>query len=329
MKISGAPGFDKYVYTEKIDRERLLSKYGKSEYRKVIGYAGWTFGKLFTPEKNLFLANLGRTEEEGTKWLEEQLEAVRFCMKAMIEAFPDVLFIFKKHPRENFESDRRDSPNEMNVFLDYPNVLYLKNEEDVNHLISISDLWMAFESSTIMEAWLAGIPTLMVNPDPNFTRVNLFKGSTLVQDKEALIRFIQNFYSKEHFAESEEVVSERSAILSESIGFGDGLNHLRSLYFYDEHLNKPEANTKYTVNWKYLRLYILLHLGKFFFSKRLFSLNSKFKKTIWVFESYELKNANAKKKFVYRDLDRLYKKFNIFEKFNSGELFAKFKSESI
>lgn len=329
LKIAGAPGFDKYRYTAKKERSKLLKKYGKENFSKVVGYAGWTFGKLDTKEKDLFLANLGREGEEGTKWLENQLKEVRVCIKAMIEAFPDVLFIMKKHPRENYESDLRDSPNEMNVFLHYPNVLYLKNEEEVNSLIGIADLWTAFESTTIMEAWLSGVPTLMINPDPHFTRVNLYKGSPMVQDKDELVEFVSNFFSDRAYSEPESIVSIRQSILSESIGYGDGLNHLRALFFYDEVLKSPKPKSKYPLNLRYLRLYFLLHFGKLFYNKSLFSKNSKFKKTIWVFESYKLKNANTKKNKVFKELDSFYENESIPERMSSGILYSEFKKETI
>ena len=112
----------------------------------------------------------------------EQRDAVENALKAAIEKYPDYLFVLKKHPRENFESDLRDSRNEMNRLVAYPNVLYIKDSEEIQDLIEASDLWLAFESTSIMEAWLLHKPTLLINPDIHFTRAELYKGSAIVQN---------------------------------------------------------------------------------------------------------------------------------------------------
>jgi len=44
--VTGGVGFDRYSIYEFMKKEVFLSKYNKTNFKKVIGYAGWAFGKL-------------------------------------------------------------------------------------------------------------------------------------------------------------------------------------------------------------------------------------------------------------------------------------------
>ena len=217
--VTGAPGFDKYQYVSRKNKQAFLDKYGHSDKTKIIGYAGWAFGKLENKEINDILSNINKPGESGKQWLTEQRDAVERALQTAIERFPNFLFVLKKHPRENFESDLRDSRNEMNQLTHYPNVLYIKDEEEIQDLIELSDLWTAFESTSIMEAWLLDTPTLLINPDPNFTRALLYKGSAAVKNETAFISILEAVesgnYEPLHPAE---VLQHRQEILADAIG---------------------------------------------------------------------------------------------------------------
>lgn len=320
--VTGAPGFDKYQYMPQSKKLDLLTKYGLQQYKTVIGYAGWAFGKLENKEINDVLSNINHPGEEGKRWMADQRDKVEAILKAMIEVHPDTLFIFKKHPRENFESDLRDSRNEMNRLCDYPNVLYLKDEEDIQDLIQISDLWMAFESSSIIEAWLLGKPTLMVTPDGNFHRASLHKGSLNAKDVEQGLAAMKAFHDNnlEYFTPTE-VVNNRAEIIADSIGYDDGLNHLRAikaiLPFIHKH-SKPIQRPK--LNMRYMRLYYLLHIGKYFFVKSIFQRLPKFKKVVWIFENYKLTGVKKNKIEVTKHLDAFYKSNDLAQKIESGQI---------
>ncbi len=326
VKITGAVGFDKYQYLPKANREKLLKKYNKAHFKKVVGYAGWAFGKLFNPEINDVLSNINKPGEAGKIWLAEQRDQVEACLKSVIEKYPDILFILKKHPRENFESDFRDSRNEMNQLLHFPNVLYLKDEEEIQDLIGISDLWMAFESTSIMEAWLMQVPTLMINPDPNFHRVNLYKGSMLVHHKEALLNIFQEIFEANDSSKlfANEILTKRTEIIQDAIGYADGFNHLRCLFFLREGLQSTfNSKKKPKLNWRFLRLYGLLHFGKYFYHYSLFKSIPKLKKTVWVFENYQLSEINHKKKLHYPYLDQFYQSKDLDQQIKSQEIWGK------
>ncbi|MFN5984264.1 MAG: BFO_1060 family glycosyltransferase [Fluviicola sp.] len=323
IKISGSPIFDKYIYLKPKTRTEILSKYKKDHFTKVVGYAGWAFGKIYNKELNDVLVYLDKGKEEGINWLTNQRDFVENCLKTLIELHPDTLFILKKHPRENFESDFRDSRNEMNRLKDFPNVLYLKDEEEIQDLIGISDLWMAFESTSIMEAWLLNVPTMLINEIDDFKRVSLHQGSFKVNTIEKAIQAFEKLFSEndKSFFNPSNIVEKRNKIFADSIGYSDGLNHLRAINFFSPYLeNNSSKNKKIKTNYKFLRLYLLLHIGKFFYSKRIFSKLPKFKKTIWVFENYKLTKIKNQKKSVYEDLAIFYKKMDLKNKIESNQI---------
>ncbi len=320
--VTGAPGFDKYQYLKKKDKAAFLKKYQQQDKRKIIGYAGWAFGKLENKELQDLLSNINKSGEEGKKWLAEQRDAVENALRAAIEKYPDYLFVLKKHPRENFESDLRDSRNEMNRLVAYPNVLYIKDSEEIQDLIEVSDLWLAFESTSIMEAWLLDKPTLLINPDIHFTRAELYKGSAIVQNQTELLEVLQQFDQGEiQFFKQEHLLAERHNILSNAIGYMDGLNHLRAIRCVRHKLEEQaKPKLRLPVNYTFLKRALLLHLGKFFFMENLFSHLPKLKKTVWIFRNHQLKEVKALKKVLYPDLDAFYSKQNLKNRILSGQI---------
>jgi|TARA_B110000285_G_C15142505_1_gene631925 surface carbohydrate biosynthesis protein len=324
--VSGAPGFDKYQYLTYKSREDIISKYNLNHFNKVVGYAGWAFGKIYNKELSDVLTILEKNHDEGVAWLTEQRDIVESCLKTAIESNPDTLFILKKHPRENFESDGKDSRNEMNQLVKYPNVLYLKDEEEIQNLIAISDLWIAFESTSIMEAWLLGIPTLMINDDSNFTRSKIHEGSIVARNEAETSTAIKELFDKKNknYFFPEDVVQRRNEIFDDSIGFTDGLNHLRCAKAFSPFIASAETKaTQATFQPKFFRLYYLLHIGKYFYIPWLFKRLPKFKKTVWVFENYSLKRVKEIQGEINQNLDHFYASNDLNKKINTGEIWNK------
>lgn len=325
IKISGSPIFDKYIYLKKKDKASILDQFQKTHFKHVVGYAGWAFGKIYNKEIDDILVYLDKNKEEGIEWLVKQRDFVEKCLKTLIENNPDHLFILKKHPRENFESDMRDSRNEMTQLTHYPNVLYIKDEVEIQDLIGICDLWMAFESTSIMEAWLLNVPTLLLNEIDDFNRVSLHKGSVKVNTLEKAIeaydkRFKENDIS---FFNPTHLIEIRNEILRDAIGYVDGFNHIRSVYYFLPYLKNIQSKNKpLKTNYKFLRFYYLLHIGKYFYIKPLFSKLPKFKKTVWIFENYKLEKIKKQKKSIYDDLDIFYQKHDLTKKIVSNEIWS-------
>lgn len=326
--LTGATGFDRFSFEKFPSRRSFLTKYGFSHFTKVIGYAGWAFGKLYGAHLQDSFHELSkwRGREEALKWIEEQRVNVREVLRKLIETNTDTLFVLKKHPKENFESDPVEGSNEMNELLNYENVIYLKNEESTADLINVSDVWLGFETTTTQEAWLLKKETILINTEPDFPRSKLCTGSVIVADAEQLQDYLDEYFKTGEIVDfhSENLIRARLIALKDSIGFSDGRNHLRSLFYFRNSIPTKHGTKSVSVNIRHLRLFVLMHIGRFFFSKSLFLKIPKFRKTIYVFENRTLPGFSERKKDLDRSLDLFYQEqgLDITLKNNNWDNFA-------
>lgn len=315
--FTGATGFDRYSIYDFESQEAFLKKRNLERYRKVIGYAGWAFGKLTNDQGILEILGWAKGDKSRLKWVEEQRVQVEQLLKTTIENNPDTLFILKKHPNEENPSITIEGKNEMNGLIQYPNVLYIKDRiTNIHDLISVSDIWMSFESTTAMEAWLMGNkPTIFINPDPDFNRDPTYKGTAMVANASQLQLLIDEFYETGAITKFDDPVKakERESIFYRTIGYGDGMNHARAARYLKRTINSvPESNAiKPHFVARHLVMYMLMHLGKLVYHKRVFLALPKFRKTTWIFDNWRLNKTKSllKKYAVY--LDAFYEKQNI------------------
>lgn len=310
--VSGGPGFDKYQYLQTLSRSTVLKKYGKEGFQKVVGYAGWAFGKANPSELEAIYEYLNMPGEIGRNWMKENRLGVEAMLRAMIEKHEDVLFILKKHPRENYESEKIESVNEMNQLVHFSNVLYLKDEEEIQNLIGISDLWTAFESTSIMEAWMMGTPTLMLNPTTEFKRAELYKGVKIVRNvsdslnaMEALINGNSSYF------EPEEIIANRNRLIADSAGFVDGMNHLRCAKVFAPFIEKIEKTKRPSFHLIFFLRYLALHIGKYFYVESIFNRIPKLRKAMWIIENHRLLIVKKQKETVKKYLHDFYLKKGI------------------
>jgi hypothetical protein len=324
MVVTGAVGFDRYTIYRFKERSEILEKYHLGGYQKVIGYAGWAFGKLFNKQGRSEIKYLHRNDPNRLKWMEEQMYLVEKILRTVIENNPEILFILKRHPNEANPSIVGEGMNEMVRLRHLPNVLYLKEEENIHDLINISDFWLAFESTTVMESWIMrDNPTLLINPDPDFKRDELYKGSILAGNAGDLQSFIEEYYSRGTIKQffSKELKEKRAELIRNTIGFGDGLNHIRAGFYFEKTINKIHRNNKHRIfSFAHYIKYILLHLGKNFYIKNIFKALPKFKKTVWIFERFRLTNVEKLKMHYWPFFDDFYKKNSIIRRYNDSSL---------
>lgn len=157
------------------------------------------------------------------------------------------------------------------------------------------------------------VPTLMINPDPNFTRSNIFQGSAIVKNPEEINNALSQLFNDNNdtFYFQPEILENRNAIIKNSIGFDDGFNHLRVIKAIKPFLGNTNKSNHYSLNFGFLKKYLLLHAGKLFYNKYIFQKNAKLKKTIWIFENYKLEKIKAGRQKAYNDLDKFYLKNKI------------------
>jgi hypothetical protein len=327
--ITGATGFDRYRIYKFPEKNEILDKYQLGHYKKVITYAGWAFGKLFNDIGLRDIVNIQKDNtEKYIEWMKTQMRLVENHLRFVIEKNPDILFILKRHPSEKAPHITKPDNNEMVNLSKYSNVLYLVDEEKIHDLISISDILLGFETTTVVESWLMNEkrPTIFINPDINFNRDINYKGTLIAQTGAELQKFITEFYQTGKISAfySKELANNRKTIIKSIIGFDDGMNHIRTGYYLEKTIRrlkeKPlNPKKKIKLNWNYFMMYLLMHIGKFFYSKKLFEKLPKFKKTIWIFEQFRLKKFPSNKQLAYKYLDEFYEKNSLPTKIKSTD----------
>lgn len=232
LTVSGAVGFDRYKIYNFMGKNDFLEKYHLSKYNKIIGYACWAFDIIKTDDEIEKIKNKGLKDriqsfqdrlcaDNYAKYLTIKSN-VNKILKDTIENKPDILFILKLHP------GTLDDENTEIKDLNYPNVLILKNEEEIADIINVCDIWMGFNSTTALEAWLLNKPTINIYP-PNFEedRVINLQGSISLYNSEDLHNYIDEYYSNEFIQDFEEKRPNRETIIEQIIQWDDGLNHIR------------------------------------------------------------------------------------------------------
>ncbi len=323
MVFTGATGFDRYRIYKFMDRESFFRKYGLKNYKRVIGYAGWAFGKLFNEEMRREISYLHKDNPDRLNWMEEQMHLVSGILEKLVDNNPDTLFILKRHPSEVHPHLIKEDRNEMAALRNRRNVIYIVNEENIHDLINISDLWLGFETTTALEAWLLNKTTILINPDPDFKRDEIHRGSIIARDYEQLMNYIEEFYRTGLVAdfESEEKKKVQARLIYDTIGFGDGLNHLRTGLYLKKTLQKINRNRKKKVfSFRFFYMYYLMQIGKYFYNKKIFERLPYFRKTIWIFERRKLKNLPSLKERYYKFMDEFYKREKIEEKLDDPGL---------
>ena len=237
VKLSGATGFDKYSLLHFMNKDDFLSKYGKSTYKKVVILAGYTFDFMFNENHSTGLIYFGE-ELDGIR---ESLYALRTDYEILVKNNPDILFIAKKHPLT-----MNPYYDEFSELQKYENVIVIQTEENIYDVINVSDLLVAFESTTALEAWLLGKQTLLYNPViQEFNRSTISKGSPIITKCVELERTIHEFYDNGNISKFQELKDERDKIINNVIGYSDGKNHCRAaILIEDLFLNRPKRKIK-------------------------------------------------------------------------------------
>jgi len=322
--LTGGTGFDRYnIYGHKT-KEEFLSKYNKEGYKKIIGYAGWAFGKLQHKRGIEELVFFLGGDPEKLKWIEEQRCLIRDILKEAILNNKDTLFVLKKHPQENSPERTTEVVNEMSELQNYENVLYLSEEETLIDLIGVADLWTCFESTTSMEAWLMGKQTIFINPEINFNRDPNYKGSALAANYGEFQSMINEYYTSGRIASffEEEKEKNRKELIKNVIGYGDGYNHIRTSYYLSKTTERALANKpEYKFNFLYFLYHIFTIIGGMFYIRSFYRNLYKFNKHLWVFENYKMKGVETLYQKYSGYLEEFYKKESIKKKFGNGELF--------
>ena len=329
--VAGGVGFDRYSIFKFLQKEEFLRKYSCTQFKKVIGYAGWAFGKLDHKRGRDELLFWAKGDENKLAWIEDQRKKVKDILEQAIINNPATLFILKQHPQENAPERSEPVKNEMSELAHYNNVVYLCEEESIHDLISVSDIWTCFESTTAIESWLMNMQTVFINPEIEFNRDMLYKGSAIVQDYNSFQKLIDEFYSTGKIADfyNPEKDFTRKELIKDIIGFGDGMNHIRASYYFQQTVNrslKKEHKSQYKFHFWHWLVYTLIRIAAPFYNRAVYSKLWKFKKHLWVFENYKMEKLYKLYEKYIPFFEKFYEENDIESKFISNGLFNKINS---
>ena len=225
---TGATGFDRYELLNFKTKESFLKETGLS-YNKIIGIAAWGFdhffGDYFKNHKESYLKLIGH---DGIDMHRNDLFKLQKIYRELIEKNQEILFILRYHPGTiDFEKNEFYGLEEFkNVFVSNS----LKNNEyKIADLINISDLWIGYETTTALEAWLLGKQTFLINPTrSDFVRENVYKGSPIVKNVNESQKLIDEYFNSKTMMGFENLVSFREEIIKDVIGHSDGKNYIRA-----------------------------------------------------------------------------------------------------
>lgn len=225
VKVSGGVGFDNYkISAAQPIRQQLLRRYQKENYEKVVGVGCWDFG-IFCPKDTRFSVFDALYEDSQKKRFVQDSFAFDEILTQLIRANQDTLFILKQHPGVQLGHIASGIAKAAQL----KNVLVLTNEEPILACIQASDLWIVYESTTAMEAWLLGKLTCLLNPSGrDFPRDKLNEGSPVFESAEQLQKVLNALYSGSEISEYTERSERRKQLIKGVIEWDDGLNHVRA-----------------------------------------------------------------------------------------------------
>ena len=249
LVTTGATGFDRYKLLNFYSKELFL-KNNNLRYKKIIGIAGWGFdhyfGDYFELHKDYFLNTFGENE---ISLHGKSLFELQKIYEDLIKNNPDTLFLLRYHPGTiDFEK------NEFYGLEKYNNVFisnkYKNTDYQISDLINISDLWIGYETTTALEAWLLGKQTFLINPiRSDFIRENVHKGSPIVKTAQDAQKLIDEYFKTNTIKDFGELQSFRDEIIKDVIEYGNGKNHIRAGEEIMEVFNLPNKKLKYNISF--------------------------------------------------------------------------------
>lgn len=243
--IGGSVGADNYVIG---NTKSILPSSLKNEYSCVVGVGCWNFC-LTNPNDHryeIFKNDVGEMEldrivEDGKLFNEEIIK--------LIECQPDVLFLIKEHPhKSNFHGASGVDGTKV-----FDNVIFVDKDENIVDCINSSDIWLSYESTTALEAWLCGVQTALLNPmGVNFMtcwRSLVYKGQPNYENAILWMHAIDSFKVSGTIPDFESLQQERKQLLSDTFGYSDGFNHVRVGNFIIDVLNNKITTSNCASNF--------------------------------------------------------------------------------
>ena len=294
FRISGGVGFDKYKILRK-------TKLNSGKYEKCIGYAAFDFHNIVS-RKERYIEN---GEGDAFKQLMSLAVLARNILHHIVKNNPDILFFLKQHPGdgENCVS------LEFQDISNYDNIRIVKSDVSIVDVISSSDIWLNINSSTNLEAWLMGKPSISFLTNEEGFSSDVINGSIIENDCRCIQNYIEEYYLSGCIQEFDQKKHIREKLISEYIGFSDGLNHVRYMSFLKPFIENSESGLLKTGSWKISlkwRIKCYLQHLLYLISKRKYKVPF-VKKWAEYYDIYDAKELTSNKIKYYEDMHDFYK----------------------
>jgi len=249
--VSGSVGHDRYKSVDFFNKGAFLQQNNLQRFQKVIGIAGFGLFKYVNDPSSYAIVD-PEYPKTNLQLFEVDRVKLRESYGKLIRQFPDILFILRLHPETASAFDQ----TEFYGLEELPNI-YISSIHaslpKIDDVINISDVWIAYETNTSIEAWLLNKPVIYFNPTTaDFQRENHFNGCVLTSSLEQVVVWINEFYETGKISDYECKAEVRESILKEVIEYKDGKNYERAGRIIEE-LYQKLPKTKAKNYWKFLR----------------------------------------------------------------------------
>ena len=295
LRVSGSLGHDKY---KMINHKVIVNR----EYGKVVGYAAFDFNFAVT-QKERVIKNHGQKVYDLTI---RDIEIVNDLLKQVVASNRDTLFILKSHPGSG-----KNLSLELDGLDGFENVMIVASEYSIADVIASSDIWLNYRSSTNLEAWLLGKPSISFCVDDSLLKhTEVCYGSVIENDAEGVDFHIKEFYKTGKIDAFEEKKETRQKLIEEMIGFSDGLNHVRFMSFLKPYIDKIENGEIEKGKWNLsFKERVQGYVKHMLYSLCKGSYNTPFmKKWAHMYDRFSDHDVLEQKKLRYPDFDLFYEK---------------------
>lgn len=218
--ITGASGFDRFVW-QGGEVRRTATVPGL-----IVGIGCWDFGPAFPadPRHEVFRRRVGL---RGVEYFQRERDRFRQEIENLIRLSPpEVSFRIKPHPGTQLG----DFASAVENLDTYQNVVAVSKNSPINEELVSSDLWVSYSSTTALEAWLIGKPTVILAPGgvDHPQSVGLHHGQPWFPAGRELAEALAEMKRTGIFPGFNELAPHRAQIIDERIGWADGLNHVRT-----------------------------------------------------------------------------------------------------
>jgi len=167
---------------------------------------------------------IGQYLDHPRKAMTESFQLVKQAVTNLMQSAEDTFFIIKIHPTQTgLKKIRIDGPEPGTL----PNTCYCDTEFIVEELMAVSDLWISLNSSSTVEAWLHGLPTLNIQMGKmrEILPMDFEQGTYLATGQKELLEFFERIVGGEPL--SAKAGSFREDFIQKRFFKRDGKSYLR------------------------------------------------------------------------------------------------------